>query len=999
MRMKNRFCRMGKSLFGALCLLSTCGVTYSCSDDFDLDETKPAFLGQSIYDELKNRQDFTNVIRLIDDLDFQSVLSKTGSKTLFVANDSAYKKFFETTTWTDGNGAPVRSYEQLSNSQKLLLLNGSMLNNAYVLEMLTTIQGPLKNLCLRQLSSATATDSVPFFKWDELPNNLNKGQDINGKVIKDKRFWDRFRTPERGGIYMALDKTTPMMTHFLEGQMKEKKITHGDVSFILNLDATNPWTDEDSKNRSYIYDSEIKEADVTCLNGYYHVVDKVIVTPQNMAEIIRTNGQTNLFSQILDRFSAPYYDEQLTKEYKALHDIQADSVYQKLYISQRSQKGNITKDPDGNPLGTAFPSLAYDPGWNAYTGGNTTKEQDMAAMFVPSDKAMIDYFVHGGGSMMIARFGDKPNTEENLSYNLYQIPLDIIYPMVKNLMKESFNETVPSKYLSIMNDAQDPMFGADQYPSVDAYKNLFEKVLLANNGVVYVMKNVISPATYASVMAPVLHNDGVKVVNTVLHADDQYVSINYAQAPLRKFYSTYLLAMQSNFSLFAPTDEGLRKYGMVETMGFASNTPSQFRYWNFVPDPYDGEGKIIQVKAQSYRYELKKPMDAENARPDGPVSNAKSELDSKWGKVKKQLLTDMIDQHIIVHELGAEGELGVHSGHNFYLSRSGAPVQVKVHSNDPNKRGEGMVLNGGLQMYLNHDDVVENDFDCKVTKGFDQTRGTNAYGNGRTYFLDRPMQATLFNTYQVFSKTSQYKKFFELCQSLDNESSLIKTLFGSKDKPESELELYKIFAPNTKDGRITAKDTRLVRFFNNYRYTVFVPSNEAVQRAIDAGLPTLEDIKKFVEENTTSDTLNAEAKVKAQAMLTCYVNFLKYHFCDKSYFVDNYDATSMTQTACTDESTGNIVKVLINQSNEKMSVKDAAGKTVDVQAPYNQVARDFQLDEVGTKAHAISASSYVVLHGVNNYLLFDKKLSNGFAAAWNTPEKAKAFVKQYRLKK
>ena len=129
-----------------------------------------------------------------------------------------------------------------------------------------------------------------------------------------------------------------MMTHFLEAQMNEKKIKHSDISFLLNLDGTDKeWTDADSKKRSYVYDAEIVEQDVTCLNGYYHVLDKVLATPMNMAEVIRTNGQTNLFSILLERFSAPYYDKTLTEEYKALQNITADSVYQKIYISQRSQ--------------------------------------------------------------------------------------------------------------------------------------------------------------------------------------------------------------------------------------------------------------------------------------------------------------------------------------------------------------------------------------------------------------------------------------------------------------------------------------------------------------------------------------------------------------------------------------------------------------------------------------------------------------------------------------
>ena len=97
MRMKNRFCRMGKTLLGAACLLSTFGVTYSCSDDYDLPDTKPSFRGQSIYDELNKAGNFKTVIRLIDDLGQTSVLSKTGSKTLFVAPDSAYTEYFRKT--------------------------------------------------------------------------------------------------------------------------------------------------------------------------------------------------------------------------------------------------------------------------------------------------------------------------------------------------------------------------------------------------------------------------------------------------------------------------------------------------------------------------------------------------------------------------------------------------------------------------------------------------------------------------------------------------------------------------------------------------------------------------------------------------------------------------------------------------------------------------------------------------------------------------------------
>ena len=91
-----------------------------------------------------------------------------------------------------------------------------------------------------------------------------------------------------------------------------------------------------------------------------------------------------------------------------------------------------------------IPLLPYDPGWNAYQlSSSVPSVEDMAAMFVPDDAAMTDYFVSQGGRSLIERYAKKPNTKENLLENIDQIPLDIIQALVNNLMKNSFIETVP----------------------------------------------------------------------------------------------------------------------------------------------------------------------------------------------------------------------------------------------------------------------------------------------------------------------------------------------------------------------------------------------------------------------------------------------------------------------------------------------------------------------------------------------------------------------------
>ena len=1068
--MKNRFCRMSKQLLGVACLLSTCGVTYSCSDDYDLDETSPSFLGKSIYDELKAKGNFKTVIRLIDDLrEPKEVLSKTGSKTLFVANDDAYTEFFKTTTWKDSNGELVRSYDQLTTAQKRLLLNGSMLNNAYVIEMLSTIQGPIKNLCLRQLTSMSATDSVPMFKYDELPNNLNN---VDGDAVTpDKRYWDNYRKPEKGWTYLALDKTVPMMTHFLQAQMNEKEITPSDVSFILGLDNTDKaW--HDNSNRSFIYDAEIVNggADVTCLNGYYHQIDKVLVTPGNMAEVIRQNPDTHLFSSMLERFSAPYYDATLTVDYQALHSMRSDSIFQKLYIAQRGQMGNISKDPSGLAIGSDVSRLVYDPGWNAYSVENSTKEQDMAAMFVPSDEAMQQYFLRGAGASFIENYCHKPNTLENLEYNLYQIPQNIIVKMINNLMKESFNATVPSKYLSIMNSAQDQMFS--QYKSLDDYKAAIKKVMLANNGVVYVMNDMITPPDYASVSGPVLSDQGARVMNTIIHADDNFVSTNYDQAPLRKFYSTYLLAMQSHFSLFVPTDAGLVNHGYLDPISAGLNDREQYKYWTMIPaDITKSNGKQVAVLAQGYKYDASKGLLGKDGKSLGKaVSSAATDNveSSVFGPIKKQMMIDMVDQHIIVHGDG-NGETSIENNRKYYLSRSGAPVIVQNVGDVSN--GNGMVVEGGLQKDINSDAYGDvNDFSCNVTKGYDLSTG---YGNGHTYFLDRPMQPTTNNVHKVLTALKKnnpnYSMFFDMCTNFIYSSNqelylrIFNRVFKSADDTEmidkfksnsndwqTEMQKYAIFALNpateadtkqTTGIRYTAANTNLVRFFNNYRYTIFVPSDDAIKLAQSQGLLTLSQIEDFVNENydaekgkwklrevdgkTEKPVLDesgeyyaAPAQLEARAMITCLINFLKYHFCDQSYFVDNYADTgySYSQTSCSDSKSNSFIPVAVrhiknglevydsrsisdnkvkNSPNPIKVAVDSEGKT------YNLFARDYELNTRITSAKSIKSSSYVTLHGLEgqNFLLFDASKNGKFNDAWSTPTKAKAFIQKYRLKK
>jgi len=39
-----------------------------------------------------------------------------------------------------------------------------------------------------------------------------------------------------------------------------------------------------------------------------------------------------------------------------------------------------------------------------------------------------------------------------------------------------------------------------------------------------------------------------------------------------------------------------------------------------------------------------------------------------------------------------------------------------------------------------------------------------------------------------------------------------------------------------------------------------------------------------------------------------------------------------------------------------------------------------------------------VIHQINSALLFDRELASGYAQAWSSPKKARAFVAKFRIK-
>lgn len=840
--------KIGRFVYLILLLVSA----GACTNDFDdLSNNKPAWLGESIYKQLEqgytdsigNKYKFVTYLRLIDDLEYGEVLKLTGSKTLFVADDAAFNRFYKSNSWG------VTSYEGFTTAQKKLILNSSMINNAYLVELMPNIQGPVEDVALRRLTALSVLDSINFEPSGALPLNSN---------------WDYYRA---GGMYLMKDNTPITMLHFLQSQMTFKGITNEDFSIIFNGESRN-------HNDAHIYGNEVIVRDITCKNGYINILKDVLIPPSNMAEIIRTSPETKIFSSILERYAAPYYDAQSTASYKLLHPEFNDSIFIKRYFSERSST------PSGSNLNDRYGVaqagyLEYDPGWNSYNL-NGNGQTDMATIFVPTSETMNNFFYTGGGKFLIEKY-----------HTIDSIPNDVLDDLIRNHMKPSFLSTLPNRFGEIMNDAKEPM-GITKGDVVKSY--------VGSNGVVYVTDKIYAPASYVAVTAPVLINDNTRI-------------FNWGVSSLQ--FDAYLLSMDSYYSFIVPFDipntgdifgDG---FYYVDPVSYAKTEPLIFKF-KFKPPK--------TVTAALYKYNVATGEIGDSVR----LASA-AEISNR--------MEDLLDYHIVVGN--------IEDGKQYYRTKGGG--EIKVDNGSVTK-----VWGGGNE---------EINKPSEVQRVYDQTKATNGSGNGKTYMVNTTLMPPYHSVYKVLSQEPQFSEFFKLLQ-------------GNDEATQDEMDKYAIFY---KDKSYSGMDFN-VKFFNTYHYSVYVPTNNAVQNAISKGLPTWELIKQETNQSV-KDSLSR-----------VLVNFLKYHFQDNSVYIDGISTGNTFYETAAYTLTGKkaYYKLETRLSGNSLVLHTNANSTVNVlknNGLYNIMARDYKFNNADIqKASLIETSSWAVIHQIDDVLLYDKNI-------------------------
>ncbi len=979
---KHRLSKFGKASLFVACMILVGGMFQSCKDEYFYDDREPEWLGASIYDFLKTGSPghtYSCYVELIDSLGEKETLSHTGSKTLFVADDAAFARFFENNPWG------VKSIAEMTKAQMKYIFYSSMLDNAMLLDMLSSTydaktQKIVEGAALRRTTSISVLDTIPVVKADEMP--------------KYNKFWDILYDREKADDLLLVKganskNDVPMMVHFLKDYLGKNNVTASDIEFLFKKNGVQEKTYTDGE--AFIFGSKLVASDVptdgfsddtmtiTCKNGYVYRLDEVLLPPSNMAEELSLREDVKIVSHLLDRFCIPVFDANITSEYKSLYKgSERDSVFTLRYITRALRESGITelsKLSDAKKSPSIDEELIFDPGSNNYGGA-----ENMGAMFVPTDESLYNYFATGAGNFYIENFAKdaaekvqpdfSPENVPAMLQALDSIPESLIATLLNNMMQAEFTTAVRSKFDLLMNDAKE---------GLGVKGDDVTECIIANNGVVYLLNKVFAPAKYEAVYAPATVYEHMRIINNTI---------------LQLRYDYYLLAMEANYSFVIPSDNHFVYHDPITFVTNAADEPLVYDFHFDVNRKLNNSHQKAELWATVHSFDkntylLKDSLyetsnaGIEGKRFGGGVGSGAHPLSQDF---MRNRMTDIMDYLIIVHEKNdglltmVGNDWVVNKPERKYYRTKGYGT-IKIDATDPTAikfyGGEQLEqLDNGMEIVASSVHSQKNGFAfCTVPSGEPNGRLLSGVPTPPTKNVYTNMYAHAANEGDL------YYEFFNLCNNVDLEEIMLKNeAFTEEDEetgdfyviPDS-MKMYSIFYSSE-----DAKYNNVVPFFNIFHYSVYIPSNASLQKMYAKGLPTREDVKKYADDPETWN--------KAFAM-TCQINdFVRYHFQDNSIFVDGVDfsisgpngvkeSEADYSSAVINPKTGRFYSINVSSEAGTIKLVDQLGRkayvvtTGEENKDWNVMARDIQFDVSNEIPTGIANSSFSVLQPIDNVLL------------------------------
>jgi len=285
----------------------------------------------------------------------------------------------------------------------------------------------------------------------------------------------------------------------------------------------------------------------------------------------------------------------------------------------------------------------------------------------------------------------------------------------------------------------------------------------------------------------------------------------------RYLYRLYLNSMVSKYAFVIPTDKALERY--IDPYTYSSNYPTVLKFW------FNRLTSSVNVTVFNYDKVNDVVLDSVTT-----LNNA---------NFIRNRLTRILDQSIVVGDFKEDQDDAVYRD-GYYVTKDGNILYA-----DGTADIDGSKLTSNLVNFSAGADI-ENGTQIHLLDS-----GIFYQKNGTSFMVDQLPQTPLQSFYTVLSDSAKYPEFDAFFSYCENFPGIFEAGRGSR---------------HFMDFNVT--------FFNTYRYTVYVPSNAAMEEAFNSGLiipwDSIAKIESTAEYNAVVDSMQ---------------RFIRYHFQDNSLFI------------------------------------------------------------------------------------------------------------------
>ena len=252
--------------------------------------------------------------------------------------------------------------------------------------------------------------------------------------------------------------------------------------------------------------------------------------------------------------------------------------------------------------------------------------------------------------------------------------------------------------------------------------------------------------------------------------------------------------------------------------------------------------------------------------------------------------------------------------------------------------------------------------------------------------VDGPIMGSRKSVYKLLSEKPEFSKFSEIvaeCLLYNTERNRNVVAVGGANL------FYKLSL--SRGPYVNPELTKYRYLLNDFHYTIYAPTNAAMDEAFAKGLPTLDDLAAAYEYDEVNQSDSAAKIIEIMR------NFVVYHIQDHSIFIDKgakggkyTTAKNVFKLNSYTDSDGNAsteykaimpYKVNVDVTESSLRVTDALGNTHNVltnSGLYNMVANEYwanggsSLEQNPTSFRLVNSST-VVIHAIDGPLMYSNK--------------------------